>query len=115
MCVCMFELPQHFVVVYGGEKCEGGMGSLNTSQNVCGLQALLQHFYLTNHIYMYIYLELNKAITFSKCLMCGRGVLPEHFYDNSGDRKHISHICCHTECQVSSFADAFFNCEQQND
>ena len=69
--VCMCELPQHFVVVYGGKKCEGGMGSLNTSQNVCGLQALLQHFYLTNHIYMYIYLELNKAITFSKCLMCG--------------------------------------------
>ena len=72
MCVCMCELPQHFVVVYGGKKCEGGMGSLNTSQNVCGLQALLQHFYLTNHIYMYIYLELNKAITFSKCLMCGQ-------------------------------------------
>ena len=39
----------------------------------------------------------------------------EHFYDNSGDRKHISHNCCHTESQVSSFADAFFNCEQQND
>ena len=39
----------------------------------------------------------------------------EHFYDNSGDRKHISHICSSTGILMSSFPDAFFNCEQQND
>ena len=38
-----------------------------------------------------------------------------HFYDILLHRKHISHICSSTGILITSFADAFFNCEQQND
>ena len=77
---------------------------------------LFQYRMITHKITIKIYIGLEiyiRVLTFSWDWDIFK--VFEHFYDNSGDRKHISHICCHTESQVSSFADAFFNCEQQND
>ena len=69
-----------------------------------------------NHIICHIWCSaVSQMYIFARSKLTDIVKVFEHFYDILLDRKHISHICSSTGILMTSFADAFFNCEQQND